>query len=217
MKPKYVFIFVLNILVSIGLVIAVVVLFSKEQEKERTIQDLEVQRQTELRKAVQARQDVELQKEFEAKMKLEAQKQSEEKRLRTINYDLDKIDTRLQRILDVPSGYADQTKAQRDTQEELLRQLANGVKAEIAVLAGEMQNAGFTNNAVLDERLAVFFRNYENKIHDEHISNDYIDLGLKDTDHKRELDTDAAKSLQAAFGAKRSIRNLKQTQKSPAQ
>jgi hypothetical protein len=210
MKPKYVFIFILNILVSIGLVIAIVVLFSKEQEKERMIQDLEIQRQTDLRKAVEARQEVEGQKEFEAQKKLAAQKESEAKRMRTINDDLDKIDARLQRILDVPSGYVDQTKAQRDTQEELLRQLANAVKAEIAVLAGEMQNAGFTNTAALDERLAVFFRNYENKIHDEHISYDYIDLGLKDTDHKRELDADAAKSLQAAFGAKRSIRNLKQ-------
>jgi len=217
MKPKYVFIFILNILVSIGLVIAVVVLFSKEQEKERMIQDLEIQRQTELRKAVQARQEVEVQKEFESQIRLEAQKQSEAKRTRTINDDLDKIDTRLQRVLDVPSGYADQTKAQRDTQEELLRQLANGVKAEISVLSGEMQSAGFTNNAVLDERLAVFFRNYENKIHDEHISNDYIDLGLKDTDHKKELDADAAKSLQAAFGAKRAIRNLKQSPKNPAE
>ena len=155
MKPKYVFIFILNILVSIGLVIAVVVLFSKEQEKERMIQDLEIQRQTELRKAVQARQEVEVQKEFESQIRLEAQKQSEAKRTRTINDDLDKIDTRLQRVLDVPSGYADQTKAQRDTQEELLRQLANGVKAEISVLSGEMQSAGFTNNAVLDERLAM--------------------------------------------------------------
>jgi hypothetical protein len=210
MKPKYVFIFILNILVSIGLVIAIVVLFSKEQEKERMIQDLEIQRQTDLRRAVEARQELDGQKEFEAQKKLAAQKESEAKRMRTINDDLDKIDARLQRILDVPSGYVDQTKAQRDTQEELLRQLANAVKAEIAVLAGEMQNAGFTNNALLDERLAVFFRNYENKIHDEHISYDYIDLGLKDTDHKRELDADAAKSLQAAFGAKRSIRNLKQ-------
>lgn len=217
MKPKYVFIFILNILVSVGLVIAVVVLFSKEQEKERTIQDLEIQRRSELQKAVKAQQEVEVQKEFAAQVKLEAQKQTEAKRQRTINDDLDKIDARLQRVLDEPSGYADQTKAQRDTQEELLRQLANCAKTEIGVLTADMQNAGFTNNAALAEHLAIFFRSYEDKIHDEHISYDYIDLGFKDSDHKKELDADSAKALQAAFSSKRVIHNFKQNQKNLAQ
>jgi len=217
MKPRFAFIFVLNILVSLALVGAVVVLFSKEQEKERIIQDLEAQKKSDLQKALKMRQEGETQKQFEAQIKLEAQKQLEAKRLSTINDDLDKIDVRLKRILDEPSGFADQTKGQRDTQEELLKQFANCAKTEIGILAGDMQNAGFTNNAALTEHLTVFFRNYETKIHDEHISYDYIDLGFKDSDHKKELDANSTKSMQAAFGAKRAIHNLKQNPKDLAQ
>jgi hypothetical protein len=48
------------------------------------------------------------------------------------------------------------------------------------------------------------------------LSFDYIDLGLKDSDHKSELDAEAIKSLQAAFAAKRAIHNLKPTPGNPA-
>jgi len=134
-----------------------------------------------------------------------------------VNDNLDKIDARLKKVLDEPSGYADETKAQRDTQEELLRQLASAARTEIEVLGVEMKNAGFTSDAALQENLDKFFKNYETKIHDEHLSFDYIDLGLKDSDHKSELDAEAMKSLQAAFAAKRAIHNLKPTRGNPAQ
>ena len=154
-----------------------------------------------------------MQKQFEAQIKLEAQKELEAKNQHKINDDLDKIDARLKRVLDEPSGYADETKAQRDTQEELLRQLANCAQTEIEVLAMEMQNVGFTNDAALQENLDKFCKNYENKIHAERLSYDYIDLGLRDSDHKKEKDVESAKSLQAAFAAQRAIRNLKPGQK----
>ena len=153
------------------------------------------------------------QKQFEAQIKLEAQKRLEAKNNQKINDDLDKIDARLKRVLDQPSGYTDETKAQRDTQEELLRQLASCAKTEIGVLAVEMQSLGFTNNAALQENLDAFFRDHEDKIHNERLSYDYIDLGLRDSDHKREKDAESAKALQAAFAAKRAIHNLKQTPK----
>jgi len=217
MKSGYAFIFVLNLLVSLALAWAVIVLFSKEQAKERMIQDLEAQRQSDQQKAVKARQELDAQKEFEAQMKLGAAKELEQKKMRLINDDLDRIDARLQRVLDQPSGFADQTKAQRDTQEELLRELASCARTEIGVLMGEMQNAGFTNNDVLSERLADFFKNYQNKIHDEHMSYDYIDLGFTDSDRKKELDTESAQSLQLAFGARRAIHGLKQNPKDVAE
>jgi hypothetical protein len=213
MKPKYAFIFVLNLLISVALAGLAVVLFSKEQEKERYIQELQDQQQLERQRAVKARQEGEDQKQFEAQIKLESKRQLEAKKTSTINDDLDKIDVRLKRVLDEPSGYADETKTQRDTQEELLRQLAHCARTEIGVLVVEMQSAGFTNDVVLQQNLDAFFRNYEAKIHDEHISYDYTDLGLANIDHKKELDADSAKSLQAAFAAKRAIRNLKQGQK----
>ena len=211
MKPKYAFIFALNLLISIGLAFVAVVLFSKEQQKERDIQDLQDQQQLERQKAVKAREEGEAQKQFEAQIKFESQKQLEAKKTSTINDDLDKIDARLKRVLDEPSGYADETKTQRDTQEELLRQLAHCAKTEIGIMVVEMQNAGFANNAVLQQNLDVFFRSYEDKIHDEHMSYDYIDLGLQNGDSKKELDAESAQLLQTAFAAKRAIHNLKQS------
>ena len=209
MKPSHIFILVLNLLVTLALACVVVLLYSNGQEKDRTIQELKAQKQVEGQKAALAQKEVEAQKQFEAQIKLEAQKQLEAKNLQKINDDLDKIDARLKKVLDVPSGYADETKAQRDTQEELLRQLANCAKTEIEVLAVEMQNVGFANDAALRENLDKFVKNYENKIHDERLSYDYIDLGLRDSDHKKEKDAESAKSLQAAFAAKRAIHNLK--------
>jgi hypothetical protein len=90
------------------------------------------------------------------------------------------------------------------------------VKTEIGVVQAEMLDAGFTNRRALEENLGLFFANYETKIHDEHLSFDYIDLGLKDNDRKSELDAEAMKSLQAAFAAKRAIHNLKTTRGNPA-
>ena len=209
MKPSHIFILVLNLLVTLALACVVVLLYSNGQEKDRTIQELKAQKQVEGQKAALAQKEVEAQKQFEAQIKLESQKQLEAKNLQKINNDLDKIDARLKKVLDVPSGYADETKAQRDTQEDLLRQLANCAKTEIEVLAVEMQNVGFANDAALRENLDKFVKNYENKIHDERLSYDYIDLGLRDSDHKKEKDAESAKSLQAAFAAKRAIHNLK--------
>ena len=81
------------------------------------------------------------------------------------------------------------------------------------VLQVEMQSLGFANDAALQENLDKFCKNYENKIHAERLSYDYIDLGLRDSDHKKEKDAESAKSLQAAFAAKRAIHNLKQNPK----
>ena len=119
MKPSHIFILVLNLLVTLALACVVVLLYSNGQEKERTIQELKAQQQVEGQKAALAQKEVEAQKQFEAQIKLESQKQLEAKNLQKINNDLDKIDARLKRVLDQPSGYADETKAQRDTQEEL--------------------------------------------------------------------------------------------------
>ena len=207
MKPSHIFILVLNLLVTLALACVVILLYSNGQEKDRTIQELKAQQPVDGQKALKA------QNEEEAQIKLEAQKQVEAKRMLMINDDLDKIDARLKRVLDQPSGYADETKAQRDTQEELLRQLASCVKTEIGVLMVEMQSLGFTNTAALQENLDVFFRNHEDKIHAEHLSYDYIDMGFGDSDHKKELDAESTKSLQAAFAAKRAIHNLKQNPK----
>jgi hypothetical protein len=213
MKPKYAFIFVLNILVSIGLAFAVIALFAQKEEKVREIQELQDQQRAERQKAIKEREAGEVQKQFETQVKLESQKQLEARKISTINDDLDKIDARLKRILDEPSGYADETKTQRNTQEELLRQLAHCAKTEIGILVVEMHGAGFASDAVLQENLDAFFRNYDDKIHDEHLSYDYIDLGFQDSDHKKALDAESAKLLQAAFVNKRAIHNLKLAQK----
>jgi Skp family chaperone for outer membrane proteins len=133
--------------------------------------------------------------------------------MRMINDELDKIDSRLKRVIDQPSGFADETKAQRDTQEELLLQLASCAKTEIGVVVMEMQSLGFTNNAPLQENLDAFFKYHEEKIHAERLSYDYIDMGFRDSDHKKELDAESAKSLQEAFAARRAIHNLKQNLK----
>lgn len=47
------------------------------------------------------------------------------------------------------------------------------------------------------------------KIHNERLSYDYVDLGFRDSDRKKEKDATSAKSSQAAFAAKRAIHNLK--------
>ena len=213
MKPSHIFILVLNLLISLALACFIVRLFADLQEKDRVIQELQAQKQTDGQKALKAQKEDEAQKQFEAQIKLEAQKQLEAKNIRKTDDDLDKIDARLKRVLDQPSGYTDETKAQRDTQEELLRQLANCAKTEIEILAVEMQSLGFTNDAALQENLDAFFRNHEDKIHEERLSYDYIDLGLRDSDHKKEKDAESAKALQAAFAAQRAIHNLKQGQK----
>jgi hypothetical protein len=213
MKPRYAFIFVLNLLISVGLAFAVVVLFAQKEQKVREIQELQDQQRTELQKIVKAREEGEAQKQFEAQRKLESQKQFETRKISKINDDLDKIDARLKKVLDEPSRFADVSKAQRDSREELLRQLAHCARTEIGVLAMEMQDAGFANPAVLKENLDVFFRSYDDKIHNDHISYDYIDLGYQDNDHKKELDAESAQLLQAAFAAKRAIHNLKQNPK----
>ena len=213
MKPKYAFIFVLNVLISVGLAGLAIMLFSKEQEKERFIQELQDKQQQEQQRAIKARQEGETQKQFETQIQLDAQKQLAAKKTTIINDDLDKIDARLKRVLDEPSGYANVTKAQRDTQEELLRQLAHCARTEIGLWVGEMQNTGFADNAVLQRNLDAFFRSYDDKIHDEHLSYDYIDLGYQDNDHKKELDAESAQLLQTAFAAKRAIHNLKQNSK----
>jgi septal ring factor EnvC (AmiA/AmiB activator) len=213
MKPSHIFILVLNLLITLALACFIVRLFVNLEEKDQIIQELKAQQQTDGQKALKAQKEEETQKQFEAQIKLEAQKQVEAKKLHKINDDLDKIDARLKRILDQPSGYTDETKAQRDTQEELLRQLANCAKTEIGVLTEEMQNLGFTNNAALQENLDVFFKDLEDKIHEERLSYDYIELGFGDSDHKKQLDAESTKSLQAAFAARRAIRNLKQNSK----
>jgi hypothetical protein len=209
-------ILVLHILVTLALAGAVVGLFLKVQDKEQIIQELEARKQAEGAKVVAAQKEEEQQKQFEAQVKLDAQKQLEAKKIRMIDDDLDKIDARLQRVLDEPTEYASETKAQRDTQEDLLLKLAGCVKTEIGILQVEMQDAGFAKRVALEENLGIFFGNYETKIHNEHLSFDYIDLGLKDNDRKKELDAESMKSLQAAFAAKRAIHNLKTTRGNPS-
>ena len=213
MKPSHIFILVLNLLITLALVCVVILLFSNGQEKDRVIQELKAQQQVDGQKSLKAQKEEEAQKQFEAQIKLEAQQQVAVKKMRMINDDLDKIDARLKRVLDQPSGYTDETKAQRDTQEELLLQLASCAKTEIGVLAVEMQSLGFTNDAALQENLDAFFRNHEDKIHAERLSYDYIEMGFRDSDHKKQLDAESAKSLQAAFAARRAIHNLKQNSK----
>jgi hypothetical protein len=213
MKPGHIFILVLNVLISIGLVCVVVRLFASGQEKDQTIVELRAQKQVDAKRALQMAQEIEAQKQFETQIKLEEQKKIEAKNLRRIEDDLDKVDTRLKRVLDQPSGYADETKAQRDTQEELLRQLANCAKTEIGILAAEMRGVGFTNETALQDNLDVFFKHYEAKIHAERLSYDYIDLGFSDSNRKKELDAETTRALQAAFAAKRAIHNLAPGQK----
>jgi len=213
MKPGHIFILVLNLLITLALACFIVRLFANLQEKDRIIQELQAQKQVDGQKALKAQKEEEAQKQFDAQIKLEAQKQLEAKKMRMVNDDLDKIDARLKRVLDQPSGFADETKTQRDTQEELLRQLASCARTEIGVLAVEMQSLGFTNDAALQENLNAFFRNHEDKIHEERLSYDYIDLGLRDSDHKKQKDAESAKSSQAAFAAERAIHSLKQNPK----
>lgn len=213
MKPGHIFILVLNLLISLALLCVIVRLYSNGEEKDRLIAQLQAQKDVDAQKALKLQKEEEAQKQFEDQVKLEAQKQLDTKKMLMVNDDLDKIDARLKKVLDEPSGYADETKAQRDTQEELLRQMGNAVRAEIEVLGGEMQNAGFTGSPALKENLDRFFKNYETKIHAERLSYDYIDLGFRDSDRKRELDAESASALQAAFAAKRAIHSLKQNPK----
>jgi len=213
MKPGHIFILALNVLISIALVCVVVRLFASGQEKDQIISGLRAQKQVDAKKALEKQQEIETQKQFEAQVQLEEQKKIEAKNQRRVEGDFDKIDARLKRVLDQPSGFADETKAQRDTQEELLRELANCAKTEIGILAAEMQSLGFTNDAALQENLDGFLKNYEAKIHAERMSYDFIDLGFSDTTRKKELDAETAKALQAAFAHKRAIRNLKPGQK----
>jgi hypothetical protein len=209
MKPGHIFILVLNLLVSLALLCVVILQYSSGQDKDRMIQELKSHNQVEEQKALKVRKEEEAQKQFEDQIKLDALKKQQAKNLQRVNDDLDKIDARLKKVLDQPSGYADETKSQRDTQEELLRQLASCARTEISVIIVEMQNLGFTNVASLQDNLDAFFRRYEDKVHEERLSYDYIDLGLRDSDHKKEKDAASAKSLQAAFAAKRAIHNLK--------
>ena len=65
----------------------------------------------------------------------------------------------------------------------------------------------------LQENLDAFFKYHEEKIHYERLSYDYIEMGFRDSDHKKELDAESTKSLQAAFAAKRAIHSLKQNPK----
>lgn len=213
MKPGHIFILALNVLISIALLCVAVRLFASGQEKDRLIVELRAQKQVDAKKAQQLQQEVEVQKQFESQIKLEEQKKIDAKNLRRIEDSLDKIDARLKRILDQSSGFADETKAQRDTQEELLRQLANCAKTEISILAAEMQNLGFTNDAALQANLDAFMKNYEARIHAERLSFDYIDLGFSDSNRKKELDAEMAKAFQAASANKRAIHNLKQKPK----
>jgi hypothetical protein len=213
MKPGHIFILALNVLISIALLCVVVRLFASGQEKDRLISELRAQKQVDAKKAQQLQQEMEAQKQFDAQIKLEEQKKIEAKNLRRIEDGLDKIDARLKRVLDQPSGFANETKAQRDTQEELLRQLASCAKTEMGILAGEMQTLGFTNDAALQANLDAFMKNYEAKIHAERLSFDYIDLGFSDSNRKKELDAEMAKAFQAASANKRAIQNLKPGQK----
>jgi hypothetical protein len=213
MKPSHIFILVLNLLITLALACFIVRLFANLQEKDRIIQELQAQKQVDGQKALKAQKEEEAQKQFEAQIKLEAQKQLDAKKMRMVNDDLDKIGARLKRVLDQPSGFADETKTQRDTQEELLRQLASCARTEIGVLMVEMQSLGFTNAAALQGNLNAFFKNHEDKIHAERLSYDYIDMGFRDSNHKKELDAESAKSLQAAFAAERAIHSLKQNPK----
>jgi hypothetical protein len=214
MKPGHIFILVLNLLITLALACVIVRLYTNLGEKDRMIQELQSRNQVEEQKAVKVRKEEEAQKQFQDQIKLEAQKKLEAKNLRQVNDDLDKIDARLKRVIDQPSGFTDETKAQRDTQEELLRQLANCARTEIGILAVEMQSLGFTNNAVMQERLDALFKNYEDKIHSERLSYDYTDMGFGETDHKKQLDAETARYLQATFAAQRAIHNLKSVQKS---
>jgi len=214
MKPGTIFILVLNVLISIALLCVVVRLYANGQQKEQVIAELRAQKQVDAKKALQLQQEAEQQKQFDAQIKLEERKKLDAKNRRRIEDDLDKIDARLKRVLDQPSGFADESKAQRDTQEELLRQLANVAKTEISILAVEMQNAGFTNDAALQSHLDAFFKNYEDKIHAERLSYDYTDMGFSDSNHKKELDAESARLSQLAFSAQRAIRNLKPGQPS---
>jgi hypothetical protein len=213
MKPGHIFILVLNILISIGLVCVVVRLFANGQEKDRLIAELRAQKQVDAKKALQAQEEVETQQQFAAQIKLEEQKKVEARNQRRIEDDLNKIDARLKRILDQPSGFADETKAQRDTQEELLRQIASCAKTEIGILVTEMQSVGFTNEAALQQNLDAFCKHYEARIHAERLSYDWLDLGFSDTNRKKELDAETTRALQAAFAAKRAISALKSSQK----
>jgi hypothetical protein len=210
MKPGHIFILVLNLLVTLALACVVILQYSNGQEKDRTIQELKAQQIVDGQKALKDQKEEEAQKQFDAQIKLEAQRKVEANNRHKIGDDLDTIDARLKRVLDQPSGFTDETKAQRDTQEELLQQFASCAKTEIEILAEEMQNLGFTNNAALQENLKAFFRNHEDRIHDERLSYDYVDMGFGDSDHKKELDAEATKSLQAAIAARRAIHNLKQ-------
>ena len=213
MKPSHIFILVLNVLISIGLVCVVVRLFASGQEKDRIIQELRSQKQVDAKKALQVQQELDTQKQFEAQIKLEEQKKLEARNQRRLEDDLDRIDSRLKRVLDQPSGFADEAKAQRDVQEELLRQLANCAKTEIGVLVSDMQSLGFTNETALQQNLDNFLKRYEAKIHSERLSYDYIDLGFSDSSRKKELDTETTRALQEAFAAKRAIAGLKPGQK----
>lgn len=214
MKPGTIFILVLNVLISVALLCVVVRLYASGQEKDRLISELQAQKQVDARKTLQVQKELEAQKQFEAQIKLEEQKKLDAQNQRRIEDDLDKIDARLKRVLDQPSGFADETKGQRDTQEELLRQLAHCAKTEISILVSEMQNLGFANDAALQQNVDAFMLNYEAKIHAERLSFDYVDLGFSDSARKKELDAETARALQAAFANKRAIQNLKPNLKS---
>jgi hypothetical protein len=213
MKPSHIFILALNVLISIALLCVVVRLFASGQEKDQLISELRSQKQVDAKKALQLQQEVETQKQFEAQIQLEEQKKIDAKNQRRVEDDLDKIDARLKRVLEQSSGFADETKAQRNTQEELLRQLASCAKTEIGILAMEMQNLGFTNDVALQDNLDAFLKHYEAKIHAERLSFDYVDLGFSDSTRKKELDAETARAFQAASAAKRAIHNLKPSQK----
>ena len=209
MKPSQIFILVLNALISLALLCVIVRLYASGQEKDHTILMLQSQKQIEAQKAAKAQQEEEAQKQFEAQVKLDEQRKLDAGKITRINDDLDRVGACLKKVLDVPSGFASESKAQRDTQEELLRQLAEAARTEIQMLSTEMQEAGFTNDAPLRENLDKFFQNYETKIHDERMSFDFVDLGFSDSDRKRQLDSESAESQEAAFAARRAVLNLK--------
>jgi len=125
---------------------------------------------------------------------------------------LDKIDARLKRVLDQPSGYADETKAQRDTQEELLRQFASCAKTEIGSWRWKCKVWDLTKMIrPLQENLGAFSETMKTDSR-RTVSYDYIDLGLQ-TAATKGKGCRVPQIAAGAFAAKRAIHNLKQNPK----
>jgi ElaB/YqjD/DUF883 family membrane-anchored ribosome-binding protein len=215
-KSKIILILIFSLLIALILAGIGIGVFLK-QEKDQIAKEIQEQKQMEQQREIEAQRQLDEQKKAEAQkeQQLEAEKeQADAKKIQTINDDLDKIDVRLQKVINEPKDFASKkTDEDRQSEEQRLKQLANSVKSEIDDIVIELKSAGFTNDDVLKDKLNDFFSNYDQCIFNERLSADYLAMGAIHSPGQQGADSNSSKYLQSLFDTENFIQKLKQKEK----